>query len=178
MIGRLTSRMNVSFGWLELGMASGAATKQPPKLAGTALAVFRSMQSRDSAQFDDRQAVFSARACPLSNEACSLPDSTAISLSVAKYRMGEWKRGTVPLFSIRCRWRPEPESNRRARICSPLRNHSAIGPMSEAPLWRRSLRGQGASAAQLHPKATASRVRSYFDQWRLAHRPFADKSKT
>src|SRR4051812_10143559 len=33
----------------------------------------------------------------------------------------------------RCRaasrkWRPEPESNRRARICSPLRNHSAIGP--------------------------------------------------
>ncbi len=27
-------------------------------------------------------------------------------------------------------WRPEPESNRRARICSPLRNHSAIGPPS------------------------------------------------
>ena len=26
------------------------------------------------------------------------------------------------------RWRPEPESNRRARICSPLRHHSAIGP--------------------------------------------------
>ena len=26
------------------------------------------------------------------------------------------------------KWRPEPESNRRARICSPLRNHSAIGP--------------------------------------------------
>jgi hypothetical protein len=25
-------------------------------------------------------------------------------------------------------WRPEPESNRRARICSPLRHHSAIGP--------------------------------------------------
>jgi hypothetical protein len=31
-------------------------------------------------------------------------------------------------------WRPEPESNRRARICSPLRNHSAIGP--EVRLWR------------------------------------------
>ena len=29
-------------------------------------------------------------------------------------------------------WRPEPESNRRARICSPLRNHSAIGPRSRA----------------------------------------------
>src|SRR5436190_22631828 len=28
----------------------------------------------------------------------------------------------------RGKWRPEPESNRRARICSPLRNHSAIGP--------------------------------------------------
>jgi hypothetical protein len=29
---------------------------------------------------------------------------------------------------LRAAWRPEPESNRRARICSPLRNHSAIGP--------------------------------------------------
>src|SRR3546814_3946201 len=26
------------------------------------------------------------------------------------------------------KWRPEPESNRRIRICSPLRHHSAIGP--------------------------------------------------
>ena len=25
-------------------------------------------------------------------------------------------------------WRPEPESNRRARFCKPLRHHSAIGP--------------------------------------------------
>jgi hypothetical protein len=32
------------------------------------------------------------------------------------------------LFPRHLRWRPEPESNRRARICSPLRNHSAIGP--------------------------------------------------
>ena len=31
-------------------------------------------------------------------------------------------------FALQCAWRPEPESNRRARICSPLRNHSAIGP--------------------------------------------------
>ena len=30
-------------------------------------------------------------------------------------------------------WRPEPESNRRARICSPLRHHSAIGPRVTAP---------------------------------------------
>ena len=30
-------------------------------------------------------------------------------------------------------WRPEPESNRRARICSPLRNHSAIGPGVREP---------------------------------------------
>ena len=28
------------------------------------------------------------------------------------------------------RWRPGPESNRRARICSPLRHHSAIGPQA------------------------------------------------
>src|SRR5687768_5965280 len=38
-------------------------------------------------------------------------------------------------------WRPEPESNRRARICSPLRNHSAIGPrgvgaLSSNAAWR------------------------------------------
>jgi hypothetical protein len=26
------------------------------------------------------------------------------------------------------RWRPGPESNRGARICSPLRHHSATGP--------------------------------------------------
>src|ERR671917_440467 len=32
-----------------------------------------------------------------------------------------------------CKWRPEPESNRRARICSPLRNHSAIGPRDAFP---------------------------------------------
>ena len=25
-------------------------------------------------------------------------------------------------------WRPHPESNRGARICNPLRHHSAIGP--------------------------------------------------
>ena len=34
--------------------------------------------------------------------------------------------GTKPKYDAK--WRPEPESNRRARICSPLRNHSAIGP--------------------------------------------------
>src|SRR3546814_3021458 len=28
-------------------------------------------------------------------------------------------------------WRPEPESNRRIRICSPLRHHSAIGPQAQ-----------------------------------------------
>jgi hypothetical protein len=29
-------------------------------------------------------------------------------------------------------WRPRPESNRRARICSPLRNHSATWPSEDA----------------------------------------------
>src|SRR3546814_20376582 len=36
-------------------------------------------------------------------------------------------------------WRPEPESKRRIRICSPLRHHSAIGPRRGWPqmcgLW-------------------------------------------
>src|SRR5215213_1101248 len=47
-------------------------------------------------------------------------------------RQGDWQRKSH-LFVEKRRlfpkgWRPEPESNRRARICSPLRNHSAIGP--------------------------------------------------
>src|SRR4249919_3346565 len=33
-------------------------------------------------------------------------------------------------------WRPRPESNRGARICSPLRNHSATWPIRPAPLGR------------------------------------------
>ena len=52
-----------------------------------------------------------------------------------KDSVAEW-RGSRPLFrrssvetqGLECGWRLEPESNRRARICSPLRNHSAIGP--------------------------------------------------
>jgi hypothetical protein len=38
------------------------------------------------------------------------------------------KFATPRLVPSGAKWRPEPESNRRARICSPLRNHSAIGP--------------------------------------------------
>src|SRR3954454_4103458 len=38
-----------------------------------------------------------------------------------------WSRRSRSSKLLKC-WRPEPESNRRARICSPLRNHSAIGP--------------------------------------------------
>jgi hypothetical protein len=37
------------------------------------------------------------------------------------------------------KWRPEPESNRRARICSPLRHHSAIGPLKAKMLDTASL---------------------------------------
>ena len=45
-------------------------------------------------------------------------------------------------------WRPEPESNRRARICSPLRHHSAIGPsgqlvLRDAPLNEQARRRNG-----------------------------------
>ncbi len=45
-------------------------------------------------------------------------------------------------------WRPEPESNRRARICSPLRNHSAIGP-ERAPLAKGPGARNGHSARAL-----------------------------
>ena len=40
-------------------------------------------------------------------------------------------------------WRPEPESNRRARICSPLRNHSAIGPSGGISRGKRALTDTG-----------------------------------
>ncbi len=74
--------------------------------------------------------------------------------------------------ALKCGWRPEPESNRRARICSPLRNHSAIGPGGEprrrrhaTPLPRGSRRGQ--------PQADC---RLSFDEGRLAFREGADMS--
>ena len=62
-------------------------------------------------------------------------------------------------------WRPEPESNRRARICSPLRNHSAIGPRSARfPAIGAEVKGDGRSTGD--PEAV--RAHSSFDQWRLA----------
>ncbi len=38
------------------------------------------------------------------------------------------------LISLGKFWRPEPESNRRTRICNPLHHHSAIGPKKYT--WR------------------------------------------
>ena len=35
-----------------------------------------------------------------------------------------------PVSALQSGWRPRPESNRRARICSPLRHHSATWPIS------------------------------------------------
>ena len=68
----------------------------------------------------------------------------AISMSfIARLSPGMW-------------WRPEPESNRRARICSPLRNHSAIGPRVAA--FRRGSR----------PGQAPTPALSSFDQRRLA----------
>ena len=49
-------------------------------------------------------------------------------------------------------WRPEPESNRRARICSPLRNHSAIGPKRK--------RGNGRAANACQPAVQARTAHS------------------
>ncbi len=37
-------------------------------------------------------------------------------------------RGSVCFQAVNLKWRPEPESNRRTRICNPLHHHSAIGP--------------------------------------------------
>ncbi len=42
-----------------------------------------------------------------------------------------------------CDWRPRPESNRGARICSPLRHHSATWPLRREPYHGRIRRGNG-----------------------------------
>ncbi len=99
--------------------------------------------------------------------------------------------GTAPLnrqFSVEtqgfeCGWRPEPESNRRARICSPLRNHSAIGPkerggalvasfaLGSSPCGRSAAVDLGScgSPRKLH-------CRPSFDERRLARAVAADMS--
>ncbi len=45
--------------------------------------------------------------------------------------------------AARCDWRPRPESNRGARICSPLRHHSATWPLRRDPYHGRIRRGNG-----------------------------------
>jgi hypothetical protein len=56
------------------------------------------------------------------------------------------------------RWRPEPESNRRQRICSPVRSHSAIGPPEWTPRIRGAAeavnkgRGRGGAGPALGPR--------------------------
>lgn len=68
--------------------------------------------------------------------------------------------------SMMRKWRPEPESNRRARICSPLRNHSAIGPGRA-----------GCFGAAVHFWSSPSPfVVRQFDEWRLARKLAADMS--
>lgn len=47
------------------------------------------------------------------------------------------QHGGLHARMLKCResrWRPHPESNRGARICNPLRHHSAIGPQEKGPL--------------------------------------------
>jgi hypothetical protein len=55
-------------------------------------------------------------------------------------------------------WRPDPESNRGARICNPLRHHSAIGPERGRELLR--------FAAKVNPKLLAAYMTLYFVQIR------------
>ena len=90
--------------------------------------------------------------------------------------------GTAPFFArflvetqpLKCGWRPEPESNRRARICSPLRNHSAIGPWNGASVEARPPLTGGSPHRQ---EATRSAAGHWsFDQRQLAQRFPADKN--
>ncbi len=57
-------------------------------------------------------------------------------------------------------WRPRPESNRGARICSPLRNHSATRPRcGSAPARGRYSKGRPAAAMEHGAKTTTARIR-------------------
>ena len=55
-------------------------------------------------------------------------------------------------------WRPDPESNRGARICNPLRHHSAIGPER----GRELLRFAGKVNPKLRPALSAPVLVIYF----------------
>ena len=77
----------------------------------------------------------------------------------------------VKTQKLKWEWRPEPESNRRARICSPLRNHSAIGPWNGAsvearpPLTGGSPHRQGATVRRPGIGLSTN------DSWRGGFRP-------
>src|SRR4029078_7690920 len=98
-----------------------------------------------------------AQDSPVAGEGPRSPDRGAVRIRTTAVRV--W---TVRRFSraSEWKWRPEPESNRRARICSPLRNHSAIGPRAKA-FPEAGPRGQVPTSAQLPPARA-------FHQWRLA----------
>ena len=82
-----------------------------------------------------------------------LPRQTA-AVRVSAHDLPGRTRRSAPLLAQRKQrlkfsefgWRPEPESNRRARICSPLRNHSAIGPPA------REMRGQEAKVNRIRSR--------------------------
>ena len=92
-----------------------------------------------------------------------------ISAEIEDCRVGPvgWGVGgasqSSPSMTAGCgkKWRPEPESNRRARICSPLRNHSAIGPgeLRKRPCGELGLRVKPMSPLLTHqighPRASA-----------------------
>ena len=87
--------------------------------------------------------------------------------------------GAHPVHAEGGRWRPEPESNRRARICSPLRNHSAIGPGAEpfgelARSVKSGSRGAlqwGGSSPVIQPGAANAARLSMNGGWRTRARP-------
>ena len=66
-------------------------------------------------------------------------------------------------------WRPRPESNRGARICSPLRNHSATRPQRLKRFKRLiRLRSNGRQAAKAHSRSFPCFI--LLDCWRQRQR--------
>ena len=77
----------------------------------------------------------------------------------SKYQRGFWPTNkptsllinlATPSFGRRFYWRPRPESNRGARICSPLRSHSATRPtMKPSSIARRGYTKDSTPLARL-----------------------------
>ena len=103
--------------------------------------------------------------------------STAPRVKPCGARSSECPLPDIARAMLDSKWRPEPESNRRARICSPLRNHSAIGPRERSHAFPDCGRGVKSARPSLRQSLVHQRIAkasSRFDQWRLAAAATAD----